>query len=231
MIATSWRLVDNVPELFVQFSEAVNPIDVSASRNFELLQAGSNGTLGDADDVTIALVPFSQPSSSSVVLRLPSAGAMPTGLYRLIVHGDTTIHDLAGLKLDGDGNGTPGGNYTVTNHSPVLAPIAAQSIMEGVLWQLPLAASDVDGDTLTYHLVGAVPTGLTLNTTTGLLAWLPTESQAPGQYTLTVEVRDSGAPALIDRRFLYDHDHRSQRSAAVEHDTQSCSSRWSALNV
>ena len=200
VIATSWRLVDNIPELVVQFSEAVNPIDVNASRNFELLQAGPNGTLGDADDVTIAMVPFSQPSSSSVVLRLPSAGAMPTGLYRLIVHGDTTIHDLAGLKLDGDGNGSPGGNYTVTNHSPVLAPITAQSIMEGVLWQLPLVASDVDGDTLTYHLVGAVPAGLTLNTTSGLLAWLPTESQAPGQYTITVEARDSGAPALIDRR-------------------------------
>ncbi len=69
--------------------------------------------------------------------------------------------------------------------------------MEGVLWQLPLAATDANGDTLTYHLVGAVPTGLTLNATSGLLAWSPTESQAPGQYTVTVEVRDSGAPRLL----------------------------------
>ncbi len=186
--------------MLVVFSEPVNPIDVSASRNFELQQAGTNGVLGDADDVSIVLVPHSQPSSSSVVLRLPTASAQPVGLYRLVVHGDSTIHDLAGLKLDGDGDGTPGGNYVVSIRNPVLAPIADQSIDEGVAWQLQLGASDADGDSLSYYLVGNVPAGLVLNPTTGLLTWQPTESQAPNVYTLTAEVQDSGSPRLIDRR-------------------------------
>ncbi len=102
--------------------------------------------------------------------------------------------------------------------------------MEGVLWQLPLAATDANGDTLTYHLVGAVPTGLTLNATSGLLAWSPTESQAPGQYTVTVEVRDSVHRRLLIGVPLRSH-HRSQRSTAMEWTAQSCSSRWRALDV
>src|SRR5581483_4242939 len=63
------------------------------------------------------LAPTYVDGSNSVTLNL--TGALPTsGLARLTVFTNTFTsngpHDLSGVLLDGDGNGTPGGNYVRT---------------------------------------------------------------------------------------------------------------------
>jgi len=50
---------------------------------------------------------------------------------------------------------------------------------------------------ITYSLVGA-PTGATIDPTTGLFSWTPTEAQGPGTYTITVKATDYGSPAQTD---------------------------------
>ena len=49
------------------------------------------------------------------------------------------------------------------------------------------------GDTLTYSLTTA-PTGMTINATTGLIAWTPTNAQV-GANAVTVRVRTRPRPA------------------------------------
>jgi len=84
------------------------------------------------------------------------------------------------------------------NEPPVLAPIPDQTIDE--LATLTLTASATDPDvppgSLLFALVGDVPPGASINPETGLFTWTPTETQGPGQYTLTVRVTDPGPPAL-----------------------------------
>jgi uncharacterized delta-60 repeat protein len=94
-------------------------------------------------------------------------------------------------------------SFTVTvnevNDAPVLAAIGNKTVNE--LATLAFTASTTDADlpanTLTYSLVGA-PSGATINSTTGVFSWTPTEAQGPGSYTLTVKVTDNGSPALSD---------------------------------
>jgi hypothetical protein len=67
-----------------------------------------------------------------------------------------------------------------------------------------IAASDTDlpAQTLTWQLGPGAPAGLTLNPTTGLLTWTPAEADGPGEFPVTVTVRDNGAPPQSASRTL-----------------------------
>jgi autotransporter-associated beta strand protein len=99
-------------QIAVTFSEEPNPIDARATANYELRRA-VNGVFDDSDDVVYKLTPQYTLGSDLVQLYI-AGGPLPAGTYRLIVRGTTSIHDLAGLKLDGDGNGAAGGDYVRT---------------------------------------------------------------------------------------------------------------------
>ena len=101
----------------VSFSEALNPIDAAAPALYELREAGSNG-FGSTDDVIFALTPIYTPFSTIVTLDIDGLedGTLPAGSYQFTIVSNATssIHDLSGNALDGDDNGTPGGNYVRT---------------------------------------------------------------------------------------------------------------------
>jgi ELWxxDGT repeat protein len=95
----------------------------------------------------------------------------------------------------------------VTNQAPVLAAIGNQSIDEGQPLTFTATATDANaGQTLTFSLdngtSGQVPAGATINATTGVFTWTPTEAQGPGTFTFDVVVTDNGSPALSDRETI-----------------------------
>jgi len=94
-------------------------------------------------------------------------------------------------------------NITVTeaNTAPIIDPIADQIVNELEKLIVPVAAHDNDlpAQTLTYSL-DAPPAGAAIDPATGIFTWTPTEAQGPGQYTITVRVRESGAAALSTTR-------------------------------
>ena len=76
------------------------------------------------------------------------------------------------------------------NDAPVLAPIGDQIAAAGTLLTFKVTASDEDtGQPLTYSLSGA-PTGASIDPTTGVFTWTPTDAQAPSEYTFTICVSD-----------------------------------------
>lgn len=91
-------------------------------------------------------------------------------------------------------------NFAITgavNVAPTITAISPVTIDEDALYQFQVVASDANpGQTLTYSLTGTVPSGASINSTTGLFSWTPNESQGPGNYTLTVRVADNGSPSL-----------------------------------
>ena len=81
------------------------------------VEAGSNG-FGSTDDVVYALTPILHPRQHH---RDPDIdgledGTLPAGTYEftIISNATSSIHDLNGNALDGDDNGTPGGDYVRT---------------------------------------------------------------------------------------------------------------------
>ena len=113
MINYEGVVVDRVDRITVEFSEPINPIDALALNNYELLSAGPNGTLGDSDDIIYYLDPNYIPGASVVDLKIQS-GFLPADIYQLTIRGDSSIHDLAGNRLDGDEDSIEGGDYIRT---------------------------------------------------------------------------------------------------------------------
>jgi PKD repeat protein len=88
-------------------------------------------------------------------------------------------------------------NAASANQPPVLAAIGAKSVNENQLLTFTATATDPNvGNTLTFS-AGNLPTGATLNATTGVFNWTPTFTQA-GNYNVTITVTDNGSPAASD---------------------------------
>src|SRR5207249_3646105 len=97
-------------------------------------------------------------------------GFLPQGNYRFTVSGNTSIHDLAGLELDGDGDGQPGGNYV----PPVTIPQPAADLnvtlgvdnsrpLEGGTVKYTITLDDLNGplDAQNVQITDLLPGGLT----------------------------------------------------------------------
>ncbi len=80
----------------------------------------------------------------------------------------------------------------IPNTPPRALSVAPKSIGEQKLFSIQIEATDLDGDVLSYSLVGA-PRGVRINRSTGLLSWTPSEAQGPAQYNFSVRISDSSA--------------------------------------
>src|SRR5206468_3918972 len=79
--------------------------------------------------------------------------------------------------------------------------MANQTIDEGSPLNLAISASDPDlpVNTLTFTLVNP-PAGASINSSSGLFTWTPTEFQGPSTNTMLVHVTDNGVPSLSDTK-------------------------------
>ncbi|ACH40055.1 dystroglycan-type cadherin-like domain repeat protein [Citrifermentans bemidjiense Bem] len=84
-------------------------------------------------------------------------------------------------------------SVTKTNQVPVLTAPAAQTSAQGAAAALQTAASDANGDSLTYSATG-LPAGLSINSATGLISGTVSYAAALSN-TVTVTVTDGTTPA------------------------------------
>ena len=128
-----------------------------------------------------------------------------TGIFSWIpteVQGPSTIT----LTIRVTDNGSPAlsafQNIVITvnevNRPPVLAKIDNQTVNEGDLLIFRAFATDPDipAEILTYSLGAGAPVGASINPTTGIFTWVPTEAQGPSTNLVTIRVTDSGIPAM-----------------------------------
>lgn len=115
-------------EIVVLFSEQVadppgnaGNDDVTNPDNYLLVEPGPDvefstsmcgGVLGDDVEVEVDSVTVEQPPGANTAsATLSLAHRLSEGLLRLFVCGSTTVYDLAGNPLDGDGNGIGGDDF------------------------------------------------------------------------------------------------------------------------
>ena len=154
-VGTSGDTGGKINAVKLLFSEDVNAIDAGAAAVYELRKAGLNG-FGSPDDVVYSLTPQYTPGSPVATLKINglNGAGLPVGQYRLTVtsNPNTSIHDLAGLRLDGDANGGEGGNYVRTfSVIPAVADLSVTLIVdnpapfEGMTVQYTVTVSDLSG--------------------------------------------------------------------------------------
>ena len=87
----------------VSFDEVA--VGAASAANYQLRGVGADGLLGTADDSFATISPSY--AGTTATLTFPGLGE---GVYRIVVQ--STITDLAGNALDGDANGTSGGDWS-----------------------------------------------------------------------------------------------------------------------
>lgn len=78
------------------------------------------------------------------------------------------------------------------NSAPVLDLIGDKAGNEQttITFQSTASDQDIPAQTLTFSLEPGAPTGATINTSTGVFSWIPSESRGPGTYPVTIIVSD-----------------------------------------
>jgi len=128
-------------------------------------------------------------SATSIIAGRPDSFAVGDAPYDVIVTNPTTTLSASSL------------NAITSGAVPVW--VTSSTLNEATLTQAfsqTISATDADGSsTITYAIVsGSLPTGLSLNTSTGAITGTPTGST--GSYTVTISATDSGANA-VNRTF------------------------------
>lgn len=96
---------------------------------------------------------------------------------------------LSVILVAGCGGSVPVGPVS-TNQTPIITSNQITSATVDQTYTYNVTATDPDGDTLTFSLT-IRPTGMTINSSTGLISWTPTTS---GDYDVMVKVSDNGSP-------------------------------------
>jgi len=75
----------------------------------------------------------------------------------------------------------------VVNHTPTITSDPFTTAILGVKYIYDVNATDPDGDVLTYSILTTKPDNMTIDSSTGVISWMP---NAKGDYAIVVEVSD-----------------------------------------
>jgi len=85
------------------------------------------------------------------------------------------------------------GNHAPSFTSPTSATVAEQTTLS---FTNVVSDPEIPNDQVTFSLAGDVPSGLTINPSTGVITWIPGENQGPSTNTFTIVAIDDGIPPL-----------------------------------
>jgi DNA/RNA endonuclease G (NUC1) len=157
-----------------------------ANENVQVLTVTSVSSTADTHG-TVSL-------SSGTVTYSPDANYNGPASFTYQVCDNGTTNGAADAKCT---TGTVNVTVNPVNDAPTLNVIANQTVYLGNTLTLTAVGSDIDlpAQVLTYSLAGSVPSGATINPSSGAFSWTPTAGQAGQIYTITVRVTDDGTPA------------------------------------
>jgi glucosylceramidase len=129
----------------------------------------------------------------TTVTNVATTNCTNTGL----INGTTYYYVVSALNAIGESANSSQVSATPTNHPPVLAAIPNQTILAGRTLVVTNSASDTDvpPQLLTYSLPTA-PSGVSIDTNSGVVTWRPAIAQSPSTQSVVVVVSDTGVPVM-----------------------------------
>jgi hypothetical protein len=119
---------------------------------------------------------------------------------------------------DGEGNNDRQFSLQVTNQTPIWTTAGGLlgSVVSGATVNYTLSATDPNNDPITYSIVsGSLPSGITLNSSTGVISGLTT---VLGTYNFTVQAND-GRGGSVNRAFEFTVNPNYPNTAFLVHPT------------
>ena len=171
-VAANGTVGERLTRLALDFSEPLNPIDANSPAAYDLRAAGPDRAFDTGDDVVYALAPGYVAGSTRVTLDIPGAGLrLPGGDYQFTVFGTAarSLFDLAGNRLDGNGNGGADAQDSYVRVFAVAAPAVVVTPATG------LATTEAGGTATFTVVLAAQPTA---DVTVSLASSDPTEGTA-----------------------------------------------------
>jgi hypothetical protein len=170
----------------------------NAGETVELQKPDAPQTLPGPDFGLVPRVVVDRISYLDVAPWPVSADGLGDSLKRVTasLYGNEPLNWSAGAPTPGASNGGGG----PVNTAPVLGSIGNKAVVEGSLLSFTATANDTDTppQTLTFSLDSGAPVGASINPSSGVFNWTPSEAQGPGVYPVTIRVTDSGSPVLSD---------------------------------
>ncbi len=159
----------------------------------------ANATDIDGDTLTYSLT--TSPSGMSINSSTGVVSWTPTNAQ---AQSGSNVHDVTVRIFDGTVNVDQSYQITVSNanDAPSFTSSPTTTATEDTLYSYDADASDIDnGDTLTFSLTAA-PSGMSINSATGVVSWTPSNAQAlAGNDTHNVTVRVNDGSVDVDQSF------------------------------
>jgi hypothetical protein len=173
--------------------------------------SGSLGTYIEqsAMSIQVSATDASDPSSSALIYSI-SSGSLPPGLSISsstgVISGTpenvslATTYNFTANAYDGQNNSTRNFSITITDRAPTWVTAASlPTFTRNVAYSTTLSATNDDAAAISYSLFsGSLPTGLTLNSSTGVISGTPTSSL---EVLFTIRATDSTSNTFSDRQF------------------------------
>ncbi|WP_344798972.1 putative Ig domain-containing protein, partial [Litoribacillus peritrichatus] len=169
--------VDNAP---VITSTAVTSATEDVLYQYEVAATDEEGT-SLTFSLTTSPAGMTIGATSGVIGWTPTEGVTSEAVVVSVTDGTHTVTQSYSITV------------TAVNDQPVFTSTPVAVATEDVLYQYPLAASDPEGTALVYSLTSA-PDGMTVDASSGLIGWTPTEGVLSGSVTASVtdgELTDS----------------------------------------
>jgi parallel beta-helix repeat protein len=135
-------------QIRVAFNSSLALVGAGTASNYDLRSLGPDHLVGTADDVVILLSVTYASSTETATLSFSPALAVSADPYQLTVFDNIT--DSSGTKLDGNGDGTPGGNFVRSfNVVPASLSVAGFPVVTtaGLAGSFTVTALDGSGGT------------------------------------------------------------------------------------
>lgn len=169
-------------------------------------------TIGEGALLTFTCVA----SDTNVPAQSLAFSLVPGAPAGAAIHATNGVFTWTPAEADGPGvysvglrvtdNGTPSLSatqmITITvhevNNAPTLAPLNSRTIAEGSSLSVTNTATDpdADGQSLSFSLDPGAPANASVDPSTGIFSWKPSEDQGPANYAIVIRVTDNGEPPL-----------------------------------
>lgn len=169
-------IVKNTPPVVT--SASLRPVPAFAG---DAVSVAAEGTDRDGDTVIF-----------EVQWMVNSAGVAGNDKGQLDTTGLKKKDRIAAMvtPYDGEDRGTPypSSYLSLSNRSPDITSVPPSGLQDGI-YVYPVAAKDLDGDTVTFSLVAA-PAGMTIDRSAGVLRWQPPAGEPRQQFTVKIAADD-----------------------------------------
>ncbi len=171
--------ISSVDSIVLRFNEPIDAISATSRGLYRFVADGIDNQFDTGDDIVIQIISFAyQPNSLDLQLTFSQPLTAERYRFSVLSRAGQAIFDQAGNALDGDANGTSGGDFVrFFNVANVVGPVtdihpAANSVAEnassGTTVGLIANATDPDvGSVITYSLDSDAGGRFAINTSSG----------------------------------------------------------------